>query len=513
VPADIRLAREKATHRVLTSVDDVRALDADEIDFTALNQKWTAMTRATPPLKVDDDVRRKWLLLANRTFVDEVDTFPAVAVGLPPSASFDDVGPLAFHDLRGGIAECRTFLANVAAEPRAGRPPIVVSDAAVADDDAPSTAIGNLWGTELANTATFDNRRYLALLVDSPVGRSRFNEDIGLLFRPYLSTRTLSTKHVDAELPGLFVAPNATADGLAPIAPDAALRPRPDTWRVFAHELAHAFGLGDEYVKLAEAYTGGEGGLEDYANLTTITEILGANGAILPSRIKWNWHRILFATIVTGDITSANGRFVVPVQPVPGFRIAAQNIVFLRERDPQVVINRDTMITGPFQVVSVSPANDRVTMVALAGNPDDVPASSHNVLFMPVPGPNSGQFYTLVPPAAARIMQVAIGGTMTGKICKIPEQIDHDGDFTQVPVASDPVGKVKSKDLPDLVGAYFGGKHYACGIVHPTGRCMMRDSHDTHARFCPVCRYVLVEQIDPVQHALVDSEYAKHFAL
>ena len=41
----------------------------------------------------------------------------------------------------------------------------------------------------------------------------------------------------------------------------------------------------------------------------------------------------------------------------------------------------------------------------------------------------------------------------------------------------------------------------------------LRDSHDKHARLCTVCRYVLVEQIDPVQHAPVDRHYAKHFPL
>jgi hypothetical protein len=514
-PADVRLAREKSTNRVLATVEDVRALDADDIDFTRLTQKWTAMVRASPPLNVDNEVRRKWLLLANRTFVDEVDSFPAVAVGLPPSASFDDLGPLAFHDLRGGIDECRTFLANVGAAPRGGRPAIVLGNSAVDDDGAPSTAIGNLWGTELANAGTFDNRRFLALLCDSPVGRARWTESVGLLFRPFLSARTLAPDHVDASLPGLLVAPNATGDGLALMAPDPAFAARADTWRVFAHELAHAFGLGDEYVERAEAYSDGEDELDDYANLTTIGAILGAGGVLVPSAIKWNWHRILFATIVTGDITRAGGGgpFIVPVQPVPNFRIAQQNIVFLRERDPQVVINRSSAIVGPLQVVAVSPGSDRVTLVALAGNPDDVPASNNNVLFMPVPGPNSGQFYTLVSPAAARIMQIAIKGTMTGKECKIPDQMANDGDFTQVPVASDPVGRVSSKELPSLVGAYFGGRQYACGIVHPTGHCMMRHSHDKHARFCTVCRYVLVEQIDPVQHARVDSVYAKHYPL
>ena len=514
VPADVRLAREKVTNRVLATVDDVRALEADHIDFTRLTQKWTAMVRATPPLNVDDDVKREWLLLANRTFVDEVDSFPAPAVNLPPSATFDDAGKLAFHDLRGGIDECRTFLTNVGAAPRGGRPPIVLGNAAVDEDGAPSTAIGNLWGTELLNAGTFDNRRFLAMLCDSPVGRARWSESIGLLFRPYLSARQLAPDHVDAKLPGLLVAVNATGDGFALMSPPPALSARADTWRVFGHELAHAFGLGDEYVEQADIYTDGEDGLEDSANLTTIGEILNPSGAIVPSAIKWNWHRILFATIVTGDIApAAGGRFVLPVQPVPGFRIARDNIVFLRERDPQVVINRETAIAGPFQVVSVSPANDRVTVVALAGHPDDVPESHNNILFMPVPGQSSGQFHRLVSPAAARIMQVAIGGTMTGKICKVPEQVADGGDFTQVPVAGDPVHNVSAKDLPDLVGAYFGGAQHACGIVHPTGHCMMRDSHDKHARFCTVCRYVLVEQIDPVQHARVDSRYAKRYPL
>jgi hypothetical protein len=80
-------------------------------------------------------------------------------------------------------------------------------------------------------------------------------------------------------------------------------------------------------------------------------------------------------------------------------------------------------------------------------------------------------------------------------------------------VAGDPVHRVSAKDLPDLVGAYFGGSKYACDIVHPTGHCMMRANLDKHARFCPVCRYVLVEQIDPVQHARVDRDYAKHYPL
>ena len=295
---------------------------------------------------------------------------------------------------------------------------------------------------------------------------------------------------------------------------DPTLVPLPDTWRTFAHELTHAFGLGDEYVDRAEVYTGDETTLDRHANLCTEASILGAGGALLVNEIKWNWNRVLFATMVTGAITPAgNGRFEVPVLPVPNFHIAAQNTVFLRERDPQLVIGRDTVTAGPFVVESVSAAKDRVTIRPQSGTPDVDPFFPNGILYMPVPGLSSGTFHRLVSPAAARIMQVAIKGTMTGKICKTAEQADDDGDFTQVPVASDPVGRVSAKDLPGLVGAYFGGKQYACGIVHPAGQCMMRNSHDASTRFCPVCRYVLVEQIDPTRHALVDRDYAKHYPL
>jgi hypothetical protein len=36
---------------------------------------------------------------------------------------------------------------------------------------------------------------------------------------------------------------------------------------------------------------------------------------------------------------------------------------------------------------------------------------------------------------------------------------------------------------------------------------MMRDSDDDASRFCPVCRYALVDRINPAQHPWIDLEY------
>ena len=44
------------------------------------------------------------------------------------------------------------------------------------------------------------------------------------------------------------------------------------------------------------------------------------------------------------------------------------------------------------------------------------------------------------------------------------------------------------------------------GIFHPTGSCMMNDQ-SSGVRFCQVCKYVLIDAIDPGKHYFIDPEY------
>jgi hypothetical protein len=69
-----------------------------------------------------------------------------------------------------------------------------------------------------------------------------------------------------------------------------------------------------------------------------------------------------------------------------------------------------------------------------------------------------------------------------------------------------------------IVGAYEGGATFSCGIYHPAGACIMRvplatptehrisldNEGDIHS-FCPVCRYLIVDQVDPRQHGAIDA--------
>lgn len=63
----------------------------------------------------------------------------------------------------------------------------------------------------------------------------------------------------------------------------------------------------------------------------------------------------------------------------------------------------------------------------------------------------------------------------------------------------------------EIIGLYSGGKRYHGNVYHPAGRCFMRvqfhgDEYDT---FCAVCRYILVDIIDPGKHPQLDEEIGK----
>src|SRR6266540_4166179 len=103
-------------------------------------------------------------------------------------------------------------------------------------------------------------------------------------------------------VPGLPVQKVANADGLTLLHPPTTARPTSENWVTLAHELAHAFGLGDEYVDFAEEYPGVEPDLNRDANLMTMNAVVLTNGSPSPSSIKWNWHRIQKACVITDDV-------------------------------------------------------------------------------------------------------------------------------------------------------------------------------------------------------------------
>jgi hypothetical protein len=60
-----------------------------------------------------------------------------------------------------------------------------------------------------------------------------------------------------------------------------------------------------------------------------------------------------------------------------------------------------------------------------------------------------------------------------------------------------------------LVGIFEGANHFAGGGYRPTGACKMRDQDgvDQRGEFCFVCKWLIVNLVDPSQHQQLDSLY------
>jgi hypothetical protein len=507
IRADLALVKNKNTNppRPVASVDELQNLGADRLDFHLLEGKWNAIMQPLPVSNLPITVAREWLMLAERTFVDEVNNFPGIMIGTPPSASPDSDEKLRYDNSRDG-APGVFLLDHIDAAPRGNAPPITIRN-------PPDRAVGHLW--LLNDDWAFRNRSLIVALSNVPFGRALHTED-GVLVRLYVASQDQK-----GEMSGLPVQPVADRNSLA-LAPLPATRiVLADTWRALVHELGHSFGLGDEYTERAETFQGPESDLDQFGNLTMPQTFINPDGTLHLSQIKWNWHRIRNASVInqiTEDGTSGqfptSKRYKLHIHP-QSFPWYGKGVnVLVRSRQRFVVINRTTKVSGPYIIEDVSAAGDVLTLEPMQGNTDLAGFLAGSIVFEPVPDvfPSTSLHRHLVSPAAERIMQ-AIRGTMTGAACVVSDQMARPDVEESTPLKADPLGRVTSKNLSRLVGAHFGGRLFACGVVHPSGHCMMRRGTDDSSSFCHVCRYVLVEQIAPEKHWLIDLDYDKEYPL
>jgi hypothetical protein len=470
-----------------------------------LNDRWDAVMPDIPervfPLAVVDE----WLALAKRTFIDEVDNFPAVSIGTAPQAETRETAILGFHDRRADDDERAAFLSRVTAKPIGGMAPITLGV------PAPGDGIGNIWAKDHPDFP-FDNTPFTVAYTNCPFGRAIRATD-GVHTRLSLRPRTL-----DDEYPGFPVTP--VDDGRNALRLDL---PQPSiamlldgTWHALGHELAHTFGLGDEYVEDATDYPLDERSVDE-ANQTTSKAVLNTDGSVRLNDIKWNWHRARKAVVTTGKIVKlGDTRFQVPVALGHGVALAVGEPVLLRQRVKRKVIGRAPLTSAEFTVESLGPDGDKVVITTTKSGLSLDAFTAGSVLYTPFVAPPdvvpARPYLTLVSPAAERIMRDQIKGAMNGTVCNAANNLSAHGS-TEVPLKEDPNNKVKALDKPFLVGVYHGARQHACGILRPAGQCMMRGSFDIIARFCPVCQFALVEQIDPEKHGLLDSEYQKVYPL
>jgi hypothetical protein len=301
------------------------------------------------------------------------------------------------------------------------------------------------------------------------------------------------------------------------------------------HEVAHSFGLGDEYSE--------KGTMPDsldvdrsYGNLQKHSDLLHPVSNVLDGdMIKWRWHRIRKAAVIAGSITEVQpDKFRIPVVLGQARQFANGNTVLLRFRRfpnplPRIADGSDRL-SDHLQVIGVAdpdgtldsarprgPDNPLVGGVFVSAKQGHAFSTADAgrfpagcIVYLPVTAPDSVRTNAY---PFAELVAKNIRDHITDREHALT--MDPDSDKICIDDANDIQKPVKLKvDLPfcfshknQIVGLFTGGKKFQCGVYHPTGSCIMRNSNSNGKEFCAVCRYLIVDIIDPSKHFSIDLDY------
>ena len=136
-----------------------------------------------------------------------------------------------------------------------------------------------------------------------------------------------------------------------------------------------------------------------------------------------------------------------------------------------------------------------------------------SVLYIPVPDPAAaGTYFGLVAPKIAKFINDN-HRALSKWPCDPADQLGVDaageplGSKTQVPEFDGYDGFWSHRNDARTIGLYSGGVRQGCGVFHPAGQCLMRNANLSTNEFCHVCRFILVETINPDMHWWIDQDY------
>lgn len=482
--------------------DEWKQLVDPQILHQDAQSEWTRIV--TPSIAAEaelyNDLIAQWKAMGSRSFIEEIDNFPGMTYGDSPSAN--QTGGNYSLGVRNSFSLAEAFF-----------PFLVAADGTKLDHDKP---LGLLWA-KTDPSFKFDNTSLVVYLSAIPGGRAN-------------AAIAMSLETGDIDLPVVAVpGRNAFKLGTFVLRQEAS----PDACRTLAHELAHNFGLGDEYTEVNQRFAAQDEPLNGSANLQTEKGAQNPAGKLSGEEIKWNWHRISKAALIGPNkndptkppITENSDQFEIPLRLGHGLQFVKGDKVLLRVRkwNEPMQKNPDTLTLAQLlEVVEIKkfepgvtdpPPRDRIVVrpvnagaVTLAQLERFLDGS---IVYLPTPAPESVRDPVNYP--FAEMVPLNIKRAITSQNRPLTEVpcIDVPGAFQQLPNLTNIEVNFRGEFFfkPFIVGLYEGGGKDTCGIMRPAGKCMMRNSHEEHAFFCPVCRYVIVDFINPFVHFEIDREY------
>ncbi|HVQ96698.1 MAG TPA: hypothetical protein VMU51_37120 [Mycobacteriales bacterium] len=300
-----------------------------------------------------------------------------------------------------------------------------------------------------------------------------------------------------------------------------------DMWLTAAHELGHAFGLGDEYANRSSPATAAE--IATAANRSPNVQhisTLTTGGVLDAKKIKWaNWPRIARAGVLADTVVPIAGqpnRFTVHLRDAVASKLRPTDVARFRKW-PLVTAGA---ASPRFTVDTIEIRTNQVTLTKIEADPFDPTAfPGGSVLMVPVRAPvKDGKLGADRPLADPTVLQRI---TDTGN----PLNADPNSPHNLPPLNAVVPAPTKATNFPGgnapkppplsswIVGLYDNGSTRTKGFYHPTGICLMIQNADdaggkrptTLYDFCIVCHYALVDQVNPTLHNTVEDEFIERF--
>jgi hypothetical protein len=450
----------------------------------------------------------EWLARTNRVLINERNTAFHVAAEYRPhiDRSRPNSNSMGFHPLRLTVADFDTFLKMLRDENGDALPKAVWADGA--KDDA--------YVVMVCRTARFGGSN-----------DTRNTKDIKATARvlcvPFGVDRTHTYKA------------NPNGNGFDLVPDEIPKEPGIGAWTVIAHELAHSLTLNDEY-------SGDSSPVPDYVVKDVKVATNVQEGAALEKEhqlsadaIKWRWKRLHQAGLLADPSAgvkavradpAAAGQFLLSVESGHGAAFADPevDIVRLRKRNLLAV-----PVTYSQRLRLIDVHGDQLTVKLVTGSHLDPAAwAAGDLVVGPVRGKDPDLQNDVLGDDLELVHKIVVDrinathnplnaqpSDSIGRACSTPAP----GLRQYPPVAATNFAAGTRPQRPALsykiVGLYEGGKGYDCGVYHPTGQCIMNlfmDDRDNGTTamvkpFCPVCRYAMVDLLDPSQHGRLDDDY------
>ncbi|GAB3938519.1 hypothetical protein [Larkinella terrae] len=214
---------------------------------------------------------------------------------------------------------------------------------------------------------------------------------------------------------------------------------------------------------------------------------------------------------VTLDLTLESGKAVL-CQP-------GQSIRINQESRPGPIFTTFRSATGEIEKKAISPlltissvnaSANQFTLNIPADFPDFLKTKTSNddlIVYQPVDMPDGQRSldYPHKEIIAKPVLDYLLVHSLPFNAHSGTEVIDT-GSSTEIPSRLVPCC---SKREREIIGLYSGGARSHGGIYHPAAQCMMRHhaTKNGHVELCAVCRYTLINLIDPTQFGAFTTDY------